>query len=111
MSEVFLEGIVEGVLQQAPVQLPLFIPLTEVAQLVAHEVELLARVHVHIEIEGAQLGALFGVAAPELVDDGLFAVHHLVVAQRQQVQLVVEVMHAEHDLAVGIRPLAKIVVW
>ena len=76
-------------------------------ELVAHEVELFARMHVHIEIEGAQLGALFGVGAPQIVDDGLFAVHHLVVAQGQQVQLVVEVVHAEQQLTVGVRPLPE----
>ena len=63
--------------------------------------------HIHIKIQGAQLGAFFRVGAPQLIDDGLFAVHHLVVAQRQQIQLVVEVMHAENDLAVGIRTLTE----
>ena len=82
-GEILLESVMEGILEQVPVQLPFFVPLAEVPQLVAHEVELFARMHIHIEIEGAQLGALFGVGAPQLVDDGLFAVHHLVVAQGQ----------------------------
>ena len=107
VGKVFLEGIVEGVFQQVPVQLALFVPLPEVSHLVAHEVQLLARVHVHIKIEGAQLGAFFRIGAPQLINDGLFAVHHLIVAQRQQIQLVVEVVHAENDLAVGIRTLAE----
>ena len=107
MGKVFLERIVEGVFQQVPVQLPFFVPLPEVSHFVAHEVQLLARVHVHIKIQGAQLGAFFRVGAPQLIDDGLFAVHHLVVAQGQQIQFVVEVVHAENDLAVGIWPLTE----
>ena len=64
VGKVFLEGIVEGIFQQIPVQLPLFVPLPEVSHLVAHEVQLLARVHVHIKIQGAQLGAFFRIGAP-----------------------------------------------
>src|SRR5699024_7880265 len=45
--------------------------------------------------------------APELIDDGLFAVDHLVVAQGQQIQLVVKVVHAEQQLAVLGGPLPK----
>ena len=107
MGKVFLEGIVEGIFQQVPVQLPFFVPLPEVSHFVAHEVQLLARVHVHIKIEGAQLGAFFRIGAPQLINDGLFAVHHLVVAQGQQIQLVVEVVHTENDLAVDIWPLTE----
>ena len=106
-TEIFLERIVEGVLEQVPVQLPLFVPLPEMPQLVAHEIELFARVRIHIEIEGAQLGAFFFVGAPELVDDCLFAVDDLVVAQRQQVKLVVEIVHTENDLSVCVGTLAE----
>ena len=33
--------------------------------------------------------------------------HHLIVAQRQQIQLVVEVVHTEQQLAVAARALAE----
>ena len=54
VGKVFLEGIVEGIFQQVPVQLPFFVPLPEVSHFVAHEVQLLARVHIHIKIENIQ---------------------------------------------------------
>ena len=44
------EPSVEGVVQQIPVLLPALVPLPEVAQLVAHEVQLLPRVGEHIEV-------------------------------------------------------------
>ena len=49
-GKVFLEGVVEGVFQQIPVQLPLFVPLPEMCQLVAHKVQLFAGMGVHIKI-------------------------------------------------------------
>ena len=99
--------ILEGVFQQIPVQLPLFVPLPEMPQLVAHKVQLFARVRIHIKIKGAQLVAFFFLGTPKLVDDGLFAVDDLVVAQRQQVKLVVEIVHTENDLPVCVGPLAE----
>ena len=87
LGEKPLETVVEGVFQQVPVQLLFLVPLPEMGQLVAHKVQLFARMGEHIKVQGAQLAALFLVGAPELVDDGLFAVDHLVVAQGQQIQL------------------------
>ena len=97
----------EGVAQQLPVEGAALVPLAEVGQLVAHEIQLLARVGVHIQVEGPQLAALFLIGAPQLLDDGPLAVDHLVVAEGQQVELVVEVLHAEQQLAVLFWPLPE----
>ncbi len=56
--------------------------------------------HHHVEVEGPRLRELLLVVAPHLLGDGRLAVHHLVVAEGQQVVLVAEVHHGEAQLVV-----------
>ena len=69
-----------GIPQQKPIHLAGFVPFAEHADLIAHEVQLLARMSELIEIEVFGLREFLIVAAPHLVDDRMLAMDDLVVA-------------------------------
>ena len=60
------------------------VPLAPLANLVAHEQELLARVAVHVAVQQPQVGELLPQVAGHLVEQRPLAVHDLVVRERQQ---------------------------
>ena len=96
-------GLQLGVLivaQQHPVQRLCLIPLGELAELLTHEQQLLARVGHHVAKEGAQVCKLGVVLAGHLVDQAALAVHHLIVADGQHKVLAEGVEEAEGDLVV-----------
>ena len=43
------------------------------------------------------MAELLLVIAPHLVDDGVFAVNHFIVRQRQNKNIVVKIRHREHE--------------
>ena len=69
------------------------IPLAEHRDLVAHEIQLLSRMHHHIEIQRPALRELHIVVTEDLVDDRLLTVDDLVMGKRKQMPLVVEIKH------------------
>ena len=96
-------GLQLGVLivaQQHPVQRLCLVPLGELAELLTHEQQLLARVGHHVAEEGAQVCKLGVVLAGHLVDQAALAVHHLIVADGQHKVLAEGVEEAEGDLVV-----------
>ena len=96
-------GLQLGVLivaQQHPVQRLCLVPLSELAELLTHEQQLLARVGHHVAEEGAQVCKLGVVLAGHLVDQAALAVHHLIVADGQHKVLAEGVEEAEGDLVV-----------
>ena len=96
-------GLQLGVLivaQQHPVQRLCLVPLGELAELLTHEQQLLARVGHHVAEEGAQVCKLGVVLAGHLVDQAALAVHHLIVADGQHKILAEGVEEAEGDLVV-----------
>lgn len=96
-------GLQLGVLivaQQHPVQRLCLVPLGELAELLTHEQQLLARVGHHVAKEGAQVCKLGVVLAGHLVDQAALAVHHLIVADGQHKVLAEGVEEAEGDLVV-----------
>ena len=96
-------GLQLGVLivaQQHPVQRLCLVPLGELAELLTHEQQLLARVGHHVAKEGAQVCKLGVVLAGHLVDQAALAVHHLIVADGQHKILAEGVEEAEGDLVV-----------
>ena len=96
-----------GEIQQLPVLLPLLVPFTELCELTAHEQQLLARVGVHIHIQKPCLGEFLLIAAVHLLRHGGLAVDVLIVAQGQQIVLVLEIVHGEGDLFGVLRPLLR----
>ena len=78
------------------------VPLVPLAELAAHEQQLLAGLRVHVAVEQAQVGELLPVVARHLAEERAFAVDDLVVRERQHEVLVEGVEHAERELAVVI---------
>ena len=98
--DIGLQFVVLIVAQQHPVQRLCLVPLGELAELLSHEQQLLARVGHHIAEEGAQVCKLGVVLAGHLVDQAALAVHHLIVADGQHKVLAEGVEEAEGDLVV-----------
>ena len=72
---------VQGVIQEVPVQTLLAVPFNELPELVAHEEQLFAWVGDHVGQEQPEARKLLPVIPGHLVQEGLFAVHHLIVGQ------------------------------
>ena len=73
------------------------VPLAPLPDLAAHEQQLLAGVHEHVAVERPQVGVLLPHVAGHLVEHRAFAVHDLVVRERQDELLAVGVHHREGD--------------
>ena len=73
------EAVVQGILKQEIIRLLRLIPLSDHCDLIAHEIELLARVHKHIHIKRPALREFHLIGSEDLVDHCLFTVHDLVV--------------------------------
>ena len=85
---------------EVPVERLLLVPFAELPELVAHEVELLARVRVLESVGEAEVRELLPVVAGHLAQHGALAVHHFVVAEHLDEVLAVGVHHAERELVV-----------
>ena len=70
------------------------------ADLIAHEVQLLAGMGIHIQVEGSCLGQLVMVRAKHLLQDGISAVNHLVMGKGQHKPVVVVIPHGEGQLVI-----------
>ncbi len=101
MAAVMVEGIMHRIFHQIPTQLLVFVPFAELCQLISHEIEHLARMGAHIQIQQAGLLEFLLVVAPHLVDDGVLAVYDFVMRQRQNKNVVVEIRHREHQRVAG----------
>src|SRR5690242_3333446 len=82
------QTLMERLLEQVPVQAGVMVPLAPLAELAAHEEELLAGLRVHPAEEEPEVGELLPVIAGHLVDQGALAVDDLVVRERQDEALV-----------------------
>ena len=89
--------------EQQPVELLVLVPLDELGELLAHEQQLFAGVGHHVAVEHAQAGEFLLVVAGHFVDEAALAVHHLVVAERQDEILAEGVEEAERHLVVVAR--------
>ena len=88
----------QPIVEQMPVEALLVVPFGALAELLAHEQELLARVAPHVAVVGAQVGELLPGVAGHPRQDRALAVHHLVVAERQNEVLGEGVEQAEGHL-------------
>ena len=75
--------VVQRLVEQPPVEAAALRPLRLLAELAAHEDQLLAGVAPHVGEEGAQRRDLLLARAPRLAQQRALAVHDLVVADRQ----------------------------
>ena len=85
--------------QQAPVQRAVVVPLGGLRELAAHEQQLFAGVGEHEPIAGAQIGQLLPTVAGHLGQHGALPMHNFIVRQRQDEIFVKRVDQAEGDVA------------
>ena len=95
-----LHSGVQRELKDPPLQAFLVGPLAFLPELVAHEEQLLARLRPLISEEQAQGGELLPLVARHVTDERAFAVHHLIVRERQHVVLGEHIEAAEGELVV-----------
>ena len=86
--------------EQMPVERMIVIPFALLAELAAHEHQLLAGMGEHEGVIGAQIGKALPVVAGHPAQHRAFAVHDLVMRQRQDEIFREGVVQAEQDLAV-----------
>ena len=84
------------------------IPLALLAELAAHEHQLLAGMAEHEAVIGAQIGKALPVVAGHAAEDRAFAVHDLVMRQRQDEVFRKRVVQAEQDVAVMVLAVDRI---
>ena len=92
--------VMNRVLRQEPVLLPLLVPFTELSDLIAHEVELFARMCHHIHIQRSSLRELVRVIACHLLHDGCLSVNHLIMRQGKQIFFIIKILHGKGQLMV-----------
>ena len=92
------------VLEQVPVEAARLAPLAPLAELAAHEQQLLPWMRVHVAVECAQIRKLLPKVAGHLVQQRPLQVHDFVVRQRQNEVLAERVHERERDGVVLITP-------
>ena len=95
-----LDAGMQRPLEQMPVERMVVPPFVLLAELTAHEQELLAGMAEHEAVIGAQVGEALPLVARHAAEDRALAVHDLVVGERQDEILEEGVVQAEQDLAV-----------
>ena len=88
------------VLEQFPVDLRVVVPFPTLAELTAHEQQLLALHQMLMGEQEPQRGSLLPVVAGHLRQQGTLAMHDLVMGERQQESLAVGVHLPERELIV-----------
>ena len=105
-----LYPLVAGILQQPPIQLPVFRPFPPGCQFLAHEKQFLAGMAPHKAPIGAQIGKALPIIHPRLrhaAEQGGLAMHNLVMAQRQQEILIPGIEDGEIHQPVVMGPLGR----
>jgi hypothetical protein len=83
-------------------------PSRRLAELAAHEQQLLAGVRPHVAVERAQVGELLPAVARHLVEQRALAVHDLVVRERQHEVLGERVDERERELVVVVAAVDRV---
>src|SRR5262245_43623310 len=89
-----LNAGVAGVLEKMPIERVVMAPLACLTELAAHEQKLLAGVTEHEAVIGAQICKALPLVARHAAENGTFAMHHLVMGERQDEVLEEGVMQA-----------------
>ena len=96
-----LHALMRPMLEQPPGERLRGVPLARLPELLAHEQELLARVPPHEAVERAGVGEALPFVARHFADDRAFAVHDLVVRDRQHEVLAEGIKKTEGHLVVA----------
>ena len=94
--------------EQVPVERMVMPPFVFLAELVAHEQQLLAGMTEHEAVIGAQIGEALPFVAGHAAEDRALAVHDLVMRERQDEVLGERVVQTEQDLAVMVLAVDRI---
>src|SRR5215469_1026314 len=100
ITDQSLHARVPGVLEKMPIKRMIVAPFVLLAELAAHEQELLAGVTEHEAVISAQVGEALPLIARHAPENRTLAVHNLVMGERQDEVLEKRVVQAEKDLAV-----------
>ena len=100
----------QRLVEQVPVEAVVVVPLARLAELAAHEHQLLARMRVHEPVERAQGRRLLPVVAGDLGEHRAFAVHHFVMRKRQDEILAERVNQRERQVLMAPAAVDRIVV-
>ena len=82
LVQVFHEtckSLMDRIVEEHPVLFTLFIPFTELADLISHEVQFLARMCIHIHVQCACLREFVVIVAAHFLHDRCLAVDNLIV--------------------------------
>ena len=93
-----------GVLQHAPVQLPVKVPFLPLGKLRSHEQQLAPRVRQHVGQKALHARQLHALVPGHLAPQGAFHMHHLVVGDGQHKSLGKGVHHGKGDIPMMIPP-------
>ena len=96
--------------EQVPVEAAVVVPLAPLADLAAHEEELLAGMPVHVGQQRPQRRVLLPGVARQLVEQRPLPVHDLVVGKRQDEVFAERVQHRERDVVVVPLPVDRVLV-
>src|SRR6266566_8083464 len=100
IADQSLDARMQRILEKMPIKRMVMAPFAFLAELAAHEQELLAGVAEHEAIVGAQIGKALPFIAWHAAENRPLAVHDLVMRERQDEVLEERVVQAEKDLAV-----------
>ena len=96
-ADEMLHFLVLFIAEQQPVEALRIVPLDELCKFIAHEIELLAGVRDLIGEKRAQIVEFIVVIARHFIDERAFAVHDLIVAERQNKILGIGIRHGERQ--------------
>jgi hypothetical protein len=102
------DAVVRRIVEQVPVERGVVVPFALLRELAAHEEELLAGMPPHEAVVGAQVGEALPAVAGHLGQERALAVHHLVMAERQDEILGEGVVDAEGHLVVMMLPVDRV---
>ena len=103
-----LQPGVQRLVEQVPVEAAVVVPLASLAELAAHEHQLLAGVRVHVAVERAQRRRLLPVVAGHLAEHRALPVHDFVVRERQDEVLAEGVDQRERQVPVIVAAVDRI---
>ena len=97
-----------GLVEQMPVKVAVVIPFPRLRKLAAHEQQFFARVAPHEAQVGAQVGELLPGIARHFAQQRAFAMHHLVVRDRQHEVFAEGIVQAEGQLALVVLAMHRV---
>lgn len=107
LSHVSIKRIVGRIALQAPVLLSLLIPFTKLPDLIAHEVQLLSRMHHHVQVHCPRMRKLVFILTVHFVENGSLSMNNFIMGKRQKIAVIVKVHHREGQLVIPGRSVCR----